>query len=103
MHFLLIYDVGPEFLQRRAEFRDEHLQLAWKFSDQGTLIIGGDLLEPTDQAFLLFQGDSPNVAMEFAEADPYVRHGLVKCWRVRQWNTVVGETASSPLKPSARQ
>jgi hypothetical protein len=30
MHFMLIYDVGPDFIQRRSQFRDEHLTLAWK-------------------------------------------------------------------------
>ena len=26
----------------------------------------------------------------FAQADPYVRNGLVREWRVREWNVVVG-------------
>jgi uncharacterized protein YciI len=32
----------------------------------------------------------------FAREDPYVRHGLVTHWRVREWTTVVGETAADP-------
>ncbi len=40
---------------------------------------------------LLFEADSPDVAEAFAQADPYVRAGLVKHWRVRAWTTVVGE------------
>jgi len=27
----------------------------------------------------------------FAKADPYVKNGLVKSWRVRKWATVIGE------------
>ncbi len=27
-HFVLIYDVAPDYLQRRAEFRDAHLRQA---------------------------------------------------------------------------
>lgn len=34
MHYLLIYDVVPDFVERRAEFRDQHLGLAWAASDQ---------------------------------------------------------------------
>ena len=26
----------------------------------------------------------------FAASDPYVRNGLVREWRVREWNVVVG-------------
>ena len=36
-------------------------------------------------------------AERFAEADPYVRAGLVTGWRVRVWTTVVGADAASPV------
>ena len=29
MHYLLMYDVGRDYVERRAEFRNEHLKLAW--------------------------------------------------------------------------
>jgi hypothetical protein len=29
-----------------------------------------------------------------------VQNGLVKRWEVRQWTTVVGKFASSPVRPS---
>ena len=29
MHWLLIYDTAPDYVERRSEFRDEHLRLAW--------------------------------------------------------------------------
>ncbi len=97
-HFLLIYDVAPDYLQRRGEFRDQHLALAWKAADAGELVLGGALEEPTEQAFLLFRG-SRDAALRFAAADPYVKHGLVKAFRVKQWHTVAGAQASAPLRP----
>lgn len=99
MHFMLIYDVGPDFIQRRAQFRQEHLTLAWKAAEAGDLLLAGALEEPTGQAFLLFEGKSAQVATSFAKADPYVRHGLVSRWRVKRWNTVVGSSAASPVRP----
>jgi uncharacterized protein YciI len=99
MHFLLIYDVGADFTRRRADFRTAHLALAWKAADAGELLLGGALEEPAEQAFLLFQGSTKECAVRFAESDPYVRHGLVERWTVRQWNTVVGEAAASPMRP----
>ena len=56
--------------------------------------------DPVDGAVLLFQGDSSEVAERFVAADPFVRNGLVARWRVRPWTTVVGETATSPVKMS---
>lgn len=99
LHFLLIYDVAPDFVQKRAALRDEHLALAWKAAAAGDLLLAGALEEPTELAFLLFRG-SREAALRFAQADPYVRHGLVKQWRVRQWHTVAGDAAAMPVKGS---
>jgi uncharacterized protein YciI len=101
LHFMLIYEVWPDFLQQRAKYRDEHLALAWKAAGAGELQLAGALEEGTGQAFLLFRG-SREAAQRFAQADPYVRHGLVKQWHVRQWHTTVGEGAALPVRPGAR-
>jgi uncharacterized protein len=98
MHYLLMYDLVPDYLERRGAYRDEHLAQAWAASERGELVLAGALTEPTDSAVLLFQGDSPNAAEAFARADPYVRAGLVSSWRVREWTTVVGERAAKPVR-----
>jgi uncharacterized protein len=98
MHYLLIYDLAPDYLERRPEFRKEHLALAWEAADRGELILGGALADPVDSAVLLFRGESPEAVDRFVAADPYVKNGLIKHWRVRPWNTVVGDGASSPIR-----
>jgi uncharacterized protein YciI len=97
MHYLLIYDVVPDYVERRAAFRAEHLALARAAHARGELVLGGALADPTDGAILVFRGPSPAVAEAFAQADPYVRHGLVTQWRVRSWATVVGDGAVPPV------
>ena len=101
MHYLLFYELAPDYLERRTEFRAEHLALAWASHARGELVLGGALAEPVDGAVLLFEGDSPDVAERFATSDPYVKNGLVARWRVRPWSTVVGEDAASPVRPDA--
>src|SRR5260370_21446054 len=101
MHYLLFYEVGEDYVSRRAEFRDAHLEKAWKASARGELVLGGALANPVDGAVLLFRGDSPEVAEKFAEADPSVTSGAVKRWHVREWKTVAGEDAATPLGPDA--
>jgi hypothetical protein len=98
MHYLLFYDVDSAYLERRAEFRAEHLALAREAVLRGELVLGGALADPIDGAVLLFTGESAEVAERFAEADPYVTNGLVTRWRVRAWTTVVGEGAAVPVK-----
>ena len=98
MHYLLFYDVSPDYPARRAEFRAEHLGLAWQASERGELLLGGALADPVDTAVLLFEAASPAIVENFVAADPYVRNGLVLRWRIRPWTTVVGENASNPLR-----
>lgn len=97
MHYLLIYEVVDEYAKRRQPFRQEHLQLAQEFADRGELELGGALDEPVDQAILLFCVPDPKTIKEFVMRDPYVRHGLIKSWRVRKWMTVIGKTAQVKL------
>ena len=99
-HYLLIYDeLAPDYVVRRSQYRDEHLRLGWESAARGELVMGGALADPVDAAILLFQGDSPDAAEAFAQADPYVREGLVGRWRVRPWTTVAGPLAATPVRP----
>lgn len=99
MHYLLFYDVVPDYAERRIAFRTEHLKLAWTAVERGELVLGGAFAAPMDGATFLFHGDSPEVAERFARADPVVIHGLVTRWWVREWTTVVGADATTPIKP----
>jgi uncharacterized protein len=98
MHYLLFYVVGEDYVTRRAQYRDAHLEKAWQASERGELVLGGALSNPVDGAILLFKGDSPEVAEKFARADPYVTSGAVKRWHVREWNTVAGEDCATPIR-----
>jgi uncharacterized protein len=98
-HYLLFYEAAADYLARRAEFRNAHLIKAWRASQRGELLLGGALADPVDGAVLLFKAESQSVVEEFARADPYVTSGLVKRWHVREWTTVAGEDAMTPVYP----
>ena len=97
MHYLLFYDVVDDFVERRLPFRAAHLKLARQAVERGELVLGGALADPVDGAVLLFRGSSPAVAEQFASVDPYVANGLVTKWHIREWTTVVGPQAETPL------
>ena len=99
MHYFLWYDLAPDYLARRGEFRAAHLSFAWQAVERGELVLAGAVGDPVDTALLLFKGDSPDAAERFARADPYVKNGLIARWRVRPWTTVVGPEAVTPVKP----
>jgi len=97
-HFLLFYDYVGDVLERRSQFRGAHLDYAWAAAGRGGLVLGGAFADPVDGAVLMFQGEDASVAEAFARADPYVINGLVKGWHVREWTTVVGDLAATPVQ-----
>lgn len=96
MHFILFYEVADDYVTRRASFRAEHLALARAAHDRGELLLAGALADPIDGALLVFRGPTSKAAEDFAKNDPYVKNGVVKSWRLREWTTVVGDGASVP-------
>ncbi len=90
MYYLLLYDVVDGFIDRRAPHREIHLKLAREAHERGELVLAGAFAEPVDGAALLFTARDRTVAERFARNDPYVLQGLVRDWRVRPWNVVVG-------------
>lgn len=97
-HFLLFYEAGPDYLERRPQFRGEHLARAWEAVERGDIVVAGALADPVDGAVLMFQGEDKSVVEDFALADPYVTNGLVARWHVREWTTVVGDLAATPVR-----
>lgn len=91
-HYLLIYTVAPDYLEKRGAYRKEHLKLAESLHQNGQLLMGGALADPADKTILLFRGESPEAAEAFVQADPYVKNGLVLSWEIREWNVVVGNS-----------
>jgi uncharacterized protein len=90
MYYMLLYDVVDNFIERRAVFRDAHLKLVREAHERGELWLAGALVDPVDGAALVFTTEDRSAAERFAQNDPYVKGGLVKQWKVRKWNVVVG-------------
>jgi uncharacterized protein YciI len=92
--YLLLYDVVPDYLERRAPLRKEHLRLIHEAHARGELVMAGPHDDPTDGTFdggvLVFKTSDRAVVERFADADPYVKHGVVTRRRIRRWNLVVG-------------
>ena len=96
MYYLLTYEGVDNYADVRAPFRPAHLQHAKDAFARGELVQAGALMNPTDGSVLVFRGDSPAVAEQFAATDPFVLNGVVTRWTVREWNTVVGADATVP-------
>ena len=91
MYYILFYKTADNYIEKRVSFREIHLAYANESHKRGELMIAGALDNPPDKAVLIFKGDSPAVAEEFAKNDPYVKNGVVVEWEVRPWTVVIGE------------
>jgi len=92
-YFALTYDVVEDFTNKRTPFRPAHLKEVREAHARGELIMAGALAEPAG-ALLVFRAADKTVPENFAKADPYVKEGLVKSWKVRPWTVVVGQDPS---------
>ena len=99
-HFLLIYDYVPDYLERRTPYRPAHFAAARAAADRGDLFLAGACTdEGTPLGVLVFKVTDRTTVEDFARADPYVQNGLVSNWQVREWTTVLGKDALTPVAP----
>ena len=94
-YFLLLYQVVPDYTQRRAAVRAAHLELARAAQGRGEIVLAGAYGDPIEGAALVFRAADASVAEQFAKHDPYVQGGLVTSWRVYPWNVVISDTGQA--------
>jgi uncharacterized protein YciI len=89
-YYALFYHLTGDYLERRPQFRAEHLGLAQAAHVRGEIVLAGAFAEPADSALLVFRAADSSVPENFARNDPYVLNGLVTRWEVRPWTVVIG-------------
>jgi uncharacterized protein YciI len=99
MYWVLLYDYVDDYLERREAFRQEHLALAEAAHRRNGLRLAGALDRPPTGALFVFEADDVSVVEDFVRADPYVGNGVVRNWRIRPWNVVVGDTKDATASP----
>ena len=90
-YYVLEYETGEDYVNRRAPYRTEHLELLREAHARGDILMGGALGDPPQGAMLVFRSDSPAAAEAFARVDPYVTSGVITRWTVRHWHVVIGQ------------
>jgi uncharacterized protein YciI len=70
VYYILFYEVVDEYVNRRASFREAHLEHAANAHHRGHLVMAGAFANPVDGAALVFQAGNPSVVEDFAREDP---------------------------------
>jgi len=87
---LLTLEYVDDMLEKRGPHREEHLAGAQRGFDAGEIVMAGALTDPVDAGVFVFKNVSEERVKAFAEADAYVRAGLVPKYTIRNWMVVVG-------------
>lgn len=88
--FVVFYEFVDDYLQRRGEHRAGHGAVVSKAIEQGHLRLAGPYSDTADGCMIIFRAHDRSVPEAFAKSDPYVTHGIVKSWKIREWRPVTG-------------
>ena len=88
MKYVLQYEAAPDFRSKVPQHLEAH-RAAWRtfHADGRLLMIGPFTDEPAGGAMGVFA--SRAAAEEFVRSDPFVVHGIVARWTIREWNEVL--------------
>ncbi len=89
MKIIVLYEVAHEGLAvARTHFAAHRARLE-EFHARGVLLMAGPFANPAEGAMGVFT--SREAAEEFIRADPFVLHGVVSKWSLREWNEVLAQ------------
>jgi hypothetical protein len=90
MKYVLLYESAENVTSKAPPHFVAHKERLDEFHRRGDLLMVGTFGDPQAQGSMsIFR--SREAAEEFAEDDPFVLNGVVRCWEVRDWEEVLTE------------
>jgi uncharacterized protein len=86
MKYVLFYETAPDAAATIQAHATAHRARWAEFREQGTLIAIGPFADGTG-ALAVFSSQA--AAEQFASGDPFVLHGAVGSWSIREWHEVL--------------
>lgn len=85
--FVLFYETAEDGLAKAPQHFAEHRARWSQFQEQGTLLMIGPFANRHDGAMGIFT--THEAAAEFVSGDPFVLHGVVGNWYIREWSEAI--------------
>lgn len=87
--WVLLYECEADVLERAPDHYPAHSARVEAFHERGDLLLVGLFANPqADGSMAVFR--TRESAEEFAAADPFVVNGVVRSYRLLQWNEIYG-------------
>jgi uncharacterized protein len=84
-HHILFYEYVEDVLDRRAPYREAHLE---RIRARDDIVMAGAVGDPLHAAVIIFKDTEPEQIAEFARKDPYLEGGLVVESRIEVYRVV---------------
>jgi uncharacterized protein len=85
MKYVLFYESADDVVNRASAHFDAHVARGQEFHARGLLLMYGPFGDPQkDGAMAIFR--SREGAEAFANGDPFVVNGVVRAWRIQEWD-----------------
>lgn len=82
MKYVVFYETAPDAGAKLGELFPAHKARWQKYREDGTLLAIGPF---GDRSGAMSVFTSREAAQEFAEGDPFVVHGAIASWSIRDW------------------
>jgi uncharacterized protein YciI len=87
--WVLLYESADDVYETAPVHFPAHKARLDEFRGRGDLLLVGTFGDPkAEGSMAIFR--TREAAEEFVRDDPFVVHGVVRAWRLRQWNEVYG-------------
>ena len=88
MKSVLLYESADDVISKAPAHQDAHVARLNEFHGRGDLLMVGTFGDPQrDGSMAVFK--TREAAIEFVSGDPFVREGVVRGWRLLDWNEVL--------------
>lgn len=82
--YVLLYESADDVLAKAPAHFAAHSARGQEFHERGSLLAYGPFGDPQEQGSMAIFA-SRAAAEEFAREDPFVLHGVVRAWQIREW------------------
>jgi hypothetical protein len=95
MKYVVLYKSAPNLDVNAPQHLPAHVARWKQFQERGELLMIGTFSNPQDEGSMsIFT--TREAAEAFVKEDPFVLHGVVKAWTIREWREVLWPDAGAP-------
>jgi uncharacterized protein len=87
--YVLFYESADDVLSKAPAYFPAHSARLNEFHAAGTLRMVGTFGDPQQEGSMAIF-TTREAAEQFAKGDPFVLNGVVRDWRIQEWNEVLG-------------